>query len=112
MHGVALLLEHPEFCALLDMDKEASIASRKSVIEQVKKQGLTMYGMHFPTKDGVKVKWRFSRFYGYDEGMRIASLFSWGYSIVLLIIHLSFVIQSGVKDLENIKDGEKELFIL
>lgn len=44
--------------------------------------------------------------------MRIASLFSWGYSIVLLIIHLSFVIQSGVKDLENIKDGEKELFIL
>ena len=56
MHGVALLLEHPEFCALLDMDKEASIASRKSVIEQVKKQGLTMYGMHFPTKDGVKVK--------------------------------------------------------
>lgn len=56
MHGVALQLEHPEFCARFDMDKEAAIASRKSVIEQVKQQGWTMYGMHFPTKDGVKVK--------------------------------------------------------
>lgn len=54
MHGVALQLEHPEFCARFDMDKEAAIASRKTVIEQVKKQGLTMYGMHFPTKEGVK----------------------------------------------------------
>ena len=53
-----------------------------------------------------------SRFNGYDEGMRIASLFSCGYSIVLLILHSPFVILNGVKDLENIKDGEKELFIL
>lgn len=56
MHGVALQLEHPEFCARFDMDKEAAIAMSKTVIELVKKQGLTMYGMHFPTKDGVKVK--------------------------------------------------------
>ena len=56
MHGVALQLEHPEFCARFDMDKEAAIAIRKTVIELVKKQSLTMYGMHFPTKDGVKVK--------------------------------------------------------
>ena len=56
MHGVALQLEHPEYCARFDMDKEAAIAMRKSVIEQVKQQGLTMYGMHFPTKDRVKVK--------------------------------------------------------
>ena len=54
MHGVALQLEHPEFCARYDMDKEAAIASRKTIIEQVKQQGWTMYGMHFPTKDGVK----------------------------------------------------------
>ena len=54
MHGVALQLEHPEYCARFDMDKEAAIASRKSVIEQVKQQGWTMYGMHFPTKEGVK----------------------------------------------------------
>ena len=54
MHGVALQLDHPEFCARFDMDKEAAIAMRKTVIELVKKQGLTMYGMHFLTKDGVK----------------------------------------------------------
>jgi hypothetical protein len=56
MHGVALQLEHPEFCARYDMDKEGAIASRKSVIEQVKQNGWTMFGMHFPTVDGVKVK--------------------------------------------------------
>ena len=56
MHGVALQLEHPEYCARFDMDKEAAIASRKTVIERVKKESWTMYGMHFPTVDGVKVK--------------------------------------------------------
>ena len=56
MHGVALQLEHPEFCARFDMDKEAAIASRKSVINRAKQEGWTMYGMHFPTKDGVKVE--------------------------------------------------------
>jgi hypothetical protein len=56
MHGVALQLEHPEFCARFDMDKEVAIASRKTVIELVKKQGLTMYGMHFPTTEGIQLK--------------------------------------------------------
>ena len=56
MHGVALQLEHPEFCARFDMDKEAAIASRKSVIELVKKQGWTMFGMHFPTTEGMQLK--------------------------------------------------------
>ena len=56
MHGVALQLEHPEFCARYDMDKEGAVASRKTVIEQVKQKGWTMFGMHFPTVDGVKVK--------------------------------------------------------
>ena len=55
-HGVALQLEHPEFCALYDMDKEGAIASRKSIIEQVKQKAGTLFGMHFPTVDGVKVK--------------------------------------------------------
>jgi hypothetical protein len=38
------------------MDKEAAIAMRKTVIEQVKKQGFTMYGMHFPTTEGIQLK--------------------------------------------------------
>ena len=56
MHGLALQLEHPEFCARYDMDKEGAIASRKAIIEQVKKQGWILFGMHFPTQDGVKLK--------------------------------------------------------
>lgn len=56
MHGVALQLENPEFCARYDMDKENAIASRKAVLELVKKEGWTMYGMHFPTVEGVTIK--------------------------------------------------------
>ena len=56
MHGLALQLDHPEFCARYDMDKEGAVASRKSVIEQVKQKAWTMFGMHFPTVDGVKVE--------------------------------------------------------
>ena len=56
MHGLALQMEHPDFCARFDMDHEKAIASRKAVLEQVKKEGWTMFGMHFPTAEGVKVK--------------------------------------------------------
>ena len=56
MHGVALQLENPEYSARYDKDKEQAIASRKAVLELVKKEGWTMYGMHFPTVDGVKMK--------------------------------------------------------
>ena len=56
MHGLALQMEHPDFCARFDMDHEKAIASRKAVLEQVKKEGWTMFGMHFPTADGVKVE--------------------------------------------------------
>jgi glyoxylase-like metal-dependent hydrolase (beta-lactamase superfamily II) len=56
MHGVALQMEHPDFCARFDMDHEKAIASRKAVLEQVKKEGWVMFGMHFPTKEGVKVE--------------------------------------------------------
>ena len=56
MHGLALQMEHPDFCARFDMDHEKAIASRKAVLEQVKKEGWTMFGMHFPTAEGVKVE--------------------------------------------------------
>ena len=53
MHGLALQMEHPDFCARFDMDHEKAIASRKAVLEQVKKEGWTMFGMHFPSVEGV-----------------------------------------------------------
>lgn len=53
MHGVALQMEHPEFCARFDMDKEKAIATRKTIMDMAKKEGLTMYGMHFPTEEGL-----------------------------------------------------------
>ena len=53
MHGVALQMEPPEFCARFDMDKDQPIASRKAIMERAKKEGLTMYGMHFPTEEGI-----------------------------------------------------------
>ena len=56
MHGLALQMEHPDFCARFDMDHEKAIASRKAVLEQVKKEGWTMFGMHFPTAEGVVLK--------------------------------------------------------
>ena len=56
MHGVALQMEHPEFCARFDMDQEHAIASRKEIVELAKQKGWTMYGMHFPTTEGVRVK--------------------------------------------------------
>ena len=56
MHGLALQMEHPDFCARFDMDHEKAIASRKAVLEQVKKEGWTIFGMHFPTAEGVVLK--------------------------------------------------------
>ena len=56
MHGLALQMEYSDFCARFDMDHEKAIASRKAVLEQVKKEGWTMFGMHFPSAEGVKVK--------------------------------------------------------
>ena len=56
MHGLALQMEHPNFCARFDMDHEKAIASRKAVMEQVKKEGWMMFGMHFPTAEGVVLK--------------------------------------------------------
>ena len=50
MHGVTLQMEHPEFCARFNMDKEQAITSRKSIMELAKKKGWTMLGMHFPAE--------------------------------------------------------------
>ena len=56
MHGLTLQMEYPDFCARFDMDHEKAIASRKAVLEQVKKEGWTMFGMHFPSAEGVVLK--------------------------------------------------------
>lgn len=48
MHGVALQLENPEVCARFDQDQANAVATRKTLIEMAKTEGLTMYGMHFP----------------------------------------------------------------
>ena len=48
MHGVALQLENPQYCARFDMDHEQSVATRKRIIEMASCSGLKVYGMHFP----------------------------------------------------------------
>lgn len=48
MHGVALQATYPEYCAKYDMNKEEAVTARKSIMEYAQKNGLTMYGMHFP----------------------------------------------------------------
>ena len=48
MHGVALQKDHPEVCASFDMDKEAAVASRRSVLKNAREKNIRMYGMHFP----------------------------------------------------------------
>ena len=54
--GLTLQMEYPDFCARFDMDHEKAIASRKAILEQVKKEGWVMFGMHFPTAEGVVLK--------------------------------------------------------
>ena len=48
MHGVALQLEYPQYCARFDADHEQSIKVRKEILQMGKDNGLTLYGMHFP----------------------------------------------------------------
>lgn len=49
MHGTALQMEHPEFCARFDMDKENAIAARKALVRTAEEEKLMVYGMHFPS---------------------------------------------------------------
>jgi len=46
MHGAALQIPHPEFCASFDMDKEQSVASRVRIMKYAKDNKLLMAGMH------------------------------------------------------------------
>mgnify|MGYP003301000542 FL=1 len=48
MHGVALQLENPQYCARFDMDHGQSVATRKSIMEMAADSGFKLYGMHFP----------------------------------------------------------------
>lgn len=48
LHGAALQLPHPEFCAFFDMNKEQAVASRIEILKYAKDNGLTVYGHHLP----------------------------------------------------------------
>lgn len=48
MHGAALQIPHPEFCANFDMDKEQSVAARVRILKYAKDNKLLMAGMHLP----------------------------------------------------------------
>ena len=48
VHGAALQLEHPEYCANFDQDKEQAIASRKMLLEQARTNHWLVLGMHLP----------------------------------------------------------------
>lgn len=48
IHGAALQLDHPEYCASYDMDKEVAVKSRKHFLQYAKDNQLIMAGMHFP----------------------------------------------------------------
>ena len=48
MHGVALQLEYPQYCARFDADHEQSVNTRKEILKMGRDNGLILYGMHFP----------------------------------------------------------------
>lgn len=48
MHGAALQMEHPEYNANFDMDKEQAAASRARILQYVMDNNLKMAGMHLP----------------------------------------------------------------
>ena len=50
VHGAALQLLHPEYCAAYDMDPEAAVRTRKHYLEYAKQNNLVMAGMHQPAK--------------------------------------------------------------
>lgn len=48
MHGAALQMAYPEYCASFDMNHEDAIASRVKYLQYAKEKGLTLAGMHMP----------------------------------------------------------------
>lgn len=53
MHGVALQLKHPQHCAKYDKNPEEAIITRRTLLEMAQREGLTLYGMHFPDRKGI-----------------------------------------------------------
>ncbi|MCD8297658.1 MAG: MBL fold metallo-hydrolase [Prevotella sp.] len=54
IHGVALQLDHPEYCPTYDMDPEAATESRIRILKYARENNLTMYGMHLPNPGSIK----------------------------------------------------------
>lgn len=48
MHGVALQMEHNEYCANFDSDKAKSVETRTRLLAEARDEGLLLAGMHFP----------------------------------------------------------------
>ncbi|MCD8318056.1 MAG: MBL fold metallo-hydrolase [Paraprevotella sp.] len=48
IHGAALQMAHPEFCASYDMDPEKAVRSRRRILEYARENHLTLAGMHLP----------------------------------------------------------------
>lgn len=48
MHGTALQVKYPQFCARFDMDKEEAVRSRGRIMKMAQEEDLKIYGMHFP----------------------------------------------------------------
>lgn len=48
MHGVALQMRYPDYCASYDMDKERAVGARRAMMDYACDEGLTVVGMHFP----------------------------------------------------------------
>lgn len=48
IHGAALQLRYPDYCASYDMDKVRAVGARRAMMEYACDEGLTVVGMHFP----------------------------------------------------------------
>jgi glyoxylase-like metal-dependent hydrolase (beta-lactamase superfamily II) len=48
MHGTALQVDYPQYCARFDIDKEKAVQTRKALMETAERECLKVYGMHFP----------------------------------------------------------------
>ena len=56
IHGMALQVSHPEFCASYDMDKEKAIKTRKHFLEYAKEHKIDIAGMHIPMPGMISFK--------------------------------------------------------
>lgn len=48
LHAVALQVEHPEFSAVFDTDRQLASEQRQQLFEQVRQRHIPLAGMHFP----------------------------------------------------------------